>query len=533
MTGQVGAPTYGPVSAGAPTFRDGRSLIKASHVVIAALCSVATLAAACGDDGAPEVPAGEDSTAAGSSAGESARPNVVVVMTDDQDVASGDHLPQIQALAETGTTFTHAVATTPQCCPSRATFLTGQYAHNHGVLSNKAPDGGFAALDSTRTLPVWLSEAGYRTGHVGRYLNGYGNRAVGTDPREVPPGWDVWQVPVKHTEFRMFNYVMNENGSLVDYGDSARDYQTDVVARKAARFVRENAASPDPFFLSVASLAPHKEGVLDKLPDAPRNPRPAPRHLRALDELPLPSPASYNETDVSDKPRSVRRLPELPPETVRDLEVLNRSRVESLLAVDDLVGRLVQTLRKSGELDNTLVIFTSDQGFLFGEHRLVGKGTLYEGAIRVPLIMSGPGIEVGAVRDQLVANVDLAPTILDFTSAEPDLDPDGSSLLPLASEETAADERSYLLELQRVPRADEKARDTEPNEFLEAETLFAVRSSDFFYAEHPNGEVELYDLERDPDQLENVASDSTYDDTVAELAKKLDALKSCQGPACR
>jgi arylsulfatase A-like enzyme len=521
------------VSAGAPTFRDGRSRIKASHVVIAALCAVATLAAACGDDGAPEVPAGEDSTAAGSSAGESARPNVVVVMTDDQDVASVDHLPQIQALAETGTTFTHAVATTPQCCPSRATFLTGQYAHNHGVLSNKAPDGGFAALDSTRTLPVWLSEAGYRTGHVGRYLNGYGNRAVGTDPKEIPPGWDHWQVPVKHTEFRMFNYVMNENGSLVEYGDSARDYQTDVVARKAARFVRQNALSPDPFFLSVASLAPHKEGVLDKLPDAPRNPRPAPRHLRALDELPIPRAASYNEADVSDKPRSVSRLPELSQGTVRDLEVLNRSRVESLLAVDDLVGRLVRTLRRSGELDNTLVVFTSDQGFLFGQHRLVGKGTLYEGAIRVPLIMSGPGIEAGAVRDQLVANVDLAPTILDFTSAEPDLDPDGSSLVPIAIDGSAADQRSYLLELQDVPGVSDAARGREPDKFLEPETVFAVRSPNFFYVEHPNRELELYDLERDPAQLENVAADPDYAAELAELAERLRKLKTCSGAACR
>ena len=521
------------MSAGAPTFRDRSLRINSSHLAVAALAAVAVLATACGGDSTPESPAGGGSTTAGSSAGTSDGPNVVVVMTDDQDLASVDQLPQIQALAKAGTTFTHAVATTPQCCPSRATFLTGQYAHNHGVLSNKAPDGGFAALDSTRTLPVWLSEAGYRTGHVGRYLNGYGNRAVGTDPREIPPGWDDWQVPVKHTEFRMFNYVMNENGTLTDYGDSARDYQTDVVARKAARFVRQNAARPDPFFLSVASLAPHKEGVLDKLPDAPRNPRPAPRHLGALDDLPIPRAASYDEADVSDKPRSVSRLPELSPATVGDLEVLNRSRVESLLAVDDLVGRLVRALEKSGELENSLVIFTSDQGFLFGEHRLVGKGTLYEGAIRVPLIMAGPGIEAGAIRDQLVANVDLAPTILDYASAEADLELHRDSILPLATEESAADERSYLLELQGVPGVSDAARGREPDAFLEAETVFAVRSPGFFYAEHPNGELELYDLERDPDQLENLAADAAYEQERARFAEELATLKGCQGADCR
>ncbi len=505
------------------------------------LLVVAAALAACDTGGSSDSAAnpgggaqtGAEAAAAGSDRDE--RPNVVVVMTDDQDVASVAHLPHIQRLARQGTSFSQVVATTPQCCPSRATFLTGQYAHNHGVLSNKAPDGGYAALDSTRTLPVWLSAAGYRTGHVGRYLNGYGNRAVGTDPLEIPPGWDEWEVPVEHTEFRMWNYTMNENGTLKEYGDSARDYQTDVVARKAAKFVRRNAPRPGPFFLSVASLAPHKEGVLDKVPDAPRNPRPAPRHFRALDDLAIPVAPSYDEADVSDKPRSVSRLPTLPRRTVRDLEVLNRSRVESLLAVDDLVGRLVRALGKSGELENTLVIFTSDQGFLFGQHRLVGKGTIYEGAIRVPLIMRGPGMAPAAERDQLVANVDLAPTILDFASAVPDVEQDGSSLLPIAREESAADERSYLLELQRVPGLDEAARDRarDLRKFFEPETVFAVRSPGFFYAEHPNGEVELYDLERDPDQLDNVAALPEYETALSELQQRLQSLKSCQGPACR
>jgi arylsulfatase A-like enzyme len=529
-----------PVSAGAFTRRRARSRFKPRHLLIIALCAGAVAVGACDDGGSSEPPAAQATgagggTGAGSSGGAPQRPNVVVVMTDDQDVSSIAHLPRIQDLAGEGTTFSRAVATTPQCCPSRATFLTGQYAHNHGVLSNKAPDGGFAALDGTRTLPVWLSEAGYRTGHVGRYLNGYGNPAVGTDPLEIPPGWDDWQVPVNHTEFRMWDYTLNENGTLKRYGDSARDYQTDVIARKAAGFVRRNAPRAEPFFLSVASLAPHKEGVLDKVVDAPRNPRPAPRHNGVLDDLPIPRAPSYDEVDVSDKPRSVGRLPTLPRSAVRDLEILNRSRVESLLAVDDLVGRLVRALRKSGELENTLVIFTSDQGFLFGEHRLVGKGTLYEGAVRVPLIMRGPGIPPGAVRDQLVANVDLAPTILDVARAVPDIEQDGSSVLPIASDGSASDARSFLLELQRVPGLDEEARERSRDlrKFFEPETVFAVRSPGFFYAEHPNGEVELYDLDRDPDQLENVATDAEYRSALTELEGRLRILKSCRGAACR
>jgi N-acetylglucosamine-6-sulfatase len=497
-------------------------------------------------------------------------------MTDDQNLSSLVHLPHIRDLAAAGTFFSHVVATTPQCCPSRATFLTGQYAHNHGVLSNKAPDGGYPVLDSTRTLPVWLSEAGYRTGHVGRYLNGYGESKVGTDPLEIPLGWDEWRVPVEHTGFQMWNYTMNENGTLNFYGDSESDYQTDVLARMAEQFVLRNSSRREPFFLSVATLAPHKEGVLDNNPDAPRNPRPAPRHLGALDDLEIPRALSYDEVDVSDKPRSVSsRVRRLSQRAVEGLEALNRSRVESLLAVDDLVDRLIRALQRSGELENTLVIFTSDQGFLFGEHRLVGKGTIYEGAVRVPLIFRGPGIAAGAVRNQLVANVDLAPTILDAAAVKPDVTLDGSSLLAIAADDTVPDQRSYLLELQAVRGVDQEPRGAsrDPREFYDPDTsglrdraystdliakrssctvaagitlrlciwnrsrrassVFAVRSPQFMYAEHSTGEVELYDLERDPDQLVNVSQALEYRNELTALADRLQTLKSCRGAVCR
>ena len=214
------------------------------------------------------------------------------------------------------------------------------------------------------------------------------------------------------------------------------------------------------------------------------------------------------------------------------MEALNRSRVESLLAVDDLVDRLIRALQRSGELENTLVIFTSDQGFLFGEHRLVGKGTIYEGAVRVPLIFRGPGIAAGAVRNQLVANVDLAPTILDAAAVKPDVTLDGSSLLAIAADDTVPDQRSYLLESCTVA-AGITLRLCIWNRSRRASSVFAVRSPQFMYAEHSTGEVELYDLERDPDQLVNVSQALEYRNELTALADRLQTLKSCRGAVCR
>ena len=502
----------------------------AKHTLAAltvALALVAPALASCGEE-----PAGPDSRTAGAGvapgapaanagAGDTesipaARPNVVVVMTDDQDAGSVRVMRQVERhLASRGTTFSQAYATTPECCPSRATFLTGQYAHNHGVIANLPPDGGYAALRSARTLPVWLRRAGYRTGHVGRYLNGYGNPRVGTDPREIPPGWDEWRVPVLHTEFRMYGYTLNEDGRLRTYGERESDYQTDLVARKAAAFIRRNAPRREPFFLSVATLAPHKEGVLDKVADAPRNPRPAPRHRGRFAAEPLPRAPSYDELDVSDKARFVRDRPRLRPREVREMTVLNRSRLESLLSVDDLVGRLVRALEGAGELDDTLLVFTSDQGFLFGQHRLIGKGTIYDGAVRVPLIIRGPGVPSGVVRDQLVANVDVAATILDAAGATPDLEQDGISLLPLARDSSVGADRALLLELY------------EPNVFT------GLRTPGFVLIEHPSGEVELYDVDRDPDQLDNRADDPRYESTRQRLERRLEELRDCRGDGCR
>ena len=199
-------------------------------------------------------------------------PNIVVVITDDQDVASTEVMPQLQRLITAeGLEFTNSYATTPECCPSRATLLTGQYAHNHGVVSAEPPRGGYAALDGSETLPVWLRRAGYRTAFVGKYLNGYGATALGNRADEVPPGWDDWFAATAGTEHEMYDYRLNENGEIVSYGDDRADYLTDVLTKKAVGVLDEATRNPNPFLLIVAPLAPHGEGSRR---------RPAPRATR-------------------------------------------------------------------------------------------------------------------------------------------------------------------------------------------------------------------------------------------------------------
>lgn len=444
--------------------------------------------------------------------------NVVVVMTDDQALAELEAMPRTERLiGDAGARFERYLASFPLCCPSRATYLTGRYAHNHGVLSN-SPDagGGYQALAARHALPVWLRRAGYATAHVGRYLNFYG----GLDPLEVPPGWDLWAAPPGSSTYLMYGWELNRDGRIVRHGNRPRDYQTDVYARIAARFVRRQARRRGPFFLSVTPLAPHDEQ--DQLAPHPFDgPRPAPRHRGALAGLELPEKPSFDEADVDDKPSHVAGEPRLDPEDRRRMAGSSQRRARSLLAVDDLVARLVRELRRSGELRRTYVLFTSDNGFLLGEHRLKGKGSPYEESVHVPLLVRGPGIPPGATVARPAANIDLAPTILEIAGAEADREPDGISLLPAALGRRELPPRAILL--QNLDRA---KRDRQPR-------YAGLRGRRWHYVEYETGERELYDMDADPFQLQSLADDPDRADLVARLARRLERLRRCAGASCR
>jgi N-acetylglucosamine-6-sulfatase len=469
--------------------------------------------------------------------GSQARPNVVQVMTDDQTVESLRVMPNVRSLlAEQGVTFDNYVVNYSLCCPSRATWLTGQYAHNHGVRGNEPPSGGYAALDGRWTLPVWLQRAGYYTAHVGKYLNGYGSTTPDT---EIPPGWTNWEGALDDPDdymggsYTMYGYTLNENGSIVHYGSTpgAPDpatYQTDVYSAKAEEVIRDRAPLSKPFYLSVAPLAPHYEGSL-ACTCAGDNPRAAPRHQGNFSSASLPRPPSFNEADVSDKPAEIRNMGPMAPVGITLVEDAYRERLESLLAVDEMVQNIVDALGDTGELDDTVVIFTSDNGFFQGEHRIRdGKVRLYEEAIKVPMIVRGPGFPRDVTRTQLTSNVDLAPTILDLADAAPvGRSLDGVSLLPLAADPLTHTGRAISLEA--FFNADGPGEDpaNPPTRYR------GIRTDRYLYVEHGTSERELYDLRTDPFQLSSLHASADHEPESRRLAYLLHRTQECDAAECR
>ena len=450
------------------------------------------------------------------------RPNVVVVMTDDQRVGDLSVMHKTRRLlTRHGTTFSNSFVTFSLCCPSRATLLTGEYAHNHRVLSNDPPHGGYPAylrkVNPKHTLPVYLHRAGYRTGLVGKFMNSYGV----AHPRQIPRGWDSWQALTMGTDHFMYGYTLNSNGHLQPHDGASSDYQTDVLSKGADRFVRHSSHGRHPFFLLFTPGAPHEEpdGLFGPHPH--RNPRPAPRDLNRFNHKHLPHLPSYNERKIHDKPPFLRPPP-LSTGDKHDLLHLYRSRLESLLAVDDAVERLVQTLRRTGELRRTVIVFTSDNGYLLGEHRQSGKELPYEESMRVPLIIRGPGFPAGARRRQLAANVDLAPTILDLAHAPGSHRMDGTSLLPFARNPHRGRRRDILFE--RSPY--------EGRRFASVRTPRYVLTR-WAHTDFPRFGTELYDLRRDPHELRNKAGSDRYERVVKKLAPRLRTLRDCKRSQCR
>ena len=379
-----------------------------------------------------------------------ARPNIVVIMADDQTVESMRVMANVNAmLGEQGTTFADNYVSFPLCCPSRTTLLTGQYGHNHTVMGNAPPQGGYEKLAPTHanTLPAWLKLAGYHTVHIGKYLNGYGRQR----PTEIPTGWDEWFGSIDPSTYRFYDYTLNENGKLVRYGTAADDYQADVYTAKAVDAVKRLAGRTEPFFLSVAYLAPHSGGPRES--DDPANlatPVPAPRHRNRFAAEPMPRTPAFNEADVSDKPLAVRRRPLFGTPRINGITEMYRQRLESLLAVDEGVAAIVRALQDSGELARTLIVYTADNGFFHGEHRIPsGKVQHYEPSARVPLLMRGPGVPRGVRVTQPSVNIDLAPTLVDAANAKVGRATDGVSLLALLADRT------------RVRRARRVARDAD------------------------------------------------------------------------
>ncbi len=476
------------------------------------------------------------------------RPNILFILTDDLDAASMAYLPKVRALiGDRGVSFSNYFVSVSLCCPSRTTTLRGQYAHNTGIMTNGGGNGGFETmfargLDKS-TVATWLQGGGYRTALYGKYLNGYPATAPA---RYVPPGWTDWASSIAGNPYSEYNYTLNENGRPIRYGAAPPAYGTDVYAGKADQFMRKAAADRVPFFIYLAVYAPHQPAT------------PAPRHANLFPDAKAPRPASFNEEDVSDKPAFIRNRPLLGRPAVATIDDLYGRRITSLQAVDDAVVKFVDTLKAIGQLDNTFIVFTSDNGFHMGQHRMAsGKQTAYEEDIHVPLMVRGPGVPAGRTVPEFTGNIDLAPTFAEMGGVPAPDFVDGRSLLPLARGQRPAAgpwRQAYLIEhwAQTATAADAVREPLDPDQIDIAPARArgrgraaqpaagargipeyrALRTSEFTYVEYVTGERELYDLAKDPLELNNLAS-KTNATTLQTLSAQLATLRTCAGPSCR
>ncbi len=456
------------------------------------------------------------------------KPNILLVTTDDMAVTDLAYMPKTRRLlGGQGATFTDAISSYPLCCPARATILTGQLSHNHGVRTNEEPYGGWAALKSqpdkiNNTIGVWLQQAGYHTMFTGKFLNGYGGRG----DRQPPPGWDRWYATTSGGTYNYYDFGVNENGTVRRYAD---DYQTSRFGSFTRRHISESARMNKPFFIWESGLAPHDACYPRRNARCAWGPAmPAERDRSTFSDLRLKAAKepSFNERVVREKPSHMRGLDAWRPSKVARATRKNRGRVQSLQAVDRSLAKTMSLLRDKGELANTLVIFTSDNGYMLGQHRWMGKILPYEPSLQVPLLMRWPAgdIPAGVTRAQTTALADLPSTIAEAAGATPLLVQDGRSLLPLARGDDGAE--GYGAMSIESGQQGWTARD-------HRWFYRGVRTRRYTYLEYPRtGEVELYDRRRDPSQLNNVAYRPAYSRTRSSLADKLVLLKSCVGGQC-
>lgn len=441
-----------------------------------------------------------------------------MVLLDDADVEITESMPRLRTLLiERGAHFTSHVANTPLCGPSRAILLAGQYAHNTRVYYNNGPEGGYTPWSrggyDEKNLGPWLQGLGYRTGLFGKYMNDF---PLDRPETYVPKGWDDFQGVMSDREARNNRFTLNENGALKLHEASTGGYQTDLLSRRLDSFLRAaEARDEQPFFALLSLSSPHVPV------------EPAERHKDTFPKDKAPRKPSFDEADLTDKPARLReQAVPITPGVAREIDATYRGMRQSMLAVEDAMEALLKTLTETGELSKTFIFLTSDNGWHRGEHRIPAeKYTPYEESIRVPLIVTGPGIAAGSRIPRVAGLVDLAPTLLELAGASrPMIDAaDGRSLVPLlrAPDPSSVPWREAILIEHFGGGAPFRVR-----------SYTGIRSEKDVYVEYASGEKEYYDLMEDPYQMENTAS-KLPPATLEKLSKRVAALKACAAAACR
>lgn len=421
-------------------------------------------------------------------------PNIVLILTDDQRADSLRVMPNVKRLLiDRGVTFENAFASTPVCCPSRASIYTGRHSFRTKVFDSRKPNGGVEAFSDDSTLATWLNDAGYATAFAGRYLNGY---EVLGEQSFVPSGWDDWHAWLTDGRGVYYDYRLNENGEVRRFGRTASEYLTDVLADRATSFI---ASAQRPFFVHFAPLAPHAPAV------------PAQQDIGTFADEPLDRPPSYDVVADGDVPAA--DLPPLPDFIKRYADGYRRSTLESLQAVDRAIASIVEAVDARGELDKTLFVFTSDNGHLQGEHRIFNAAWAYEPSIRVPLVIRAPGSADPFIERRLVQNVDIAPTITELTGVRPGLRPDGTSLVPLLRREDVRWRQETYFEYL----GDRERYDSPP-------PYIAIRTDRHKLIVYADGSRELFDVGEDPHEMRNLAGTTEASEIEGPLYRRLGRL---------
>jgi arylsulfatase A-like enzyme len=454
-------------------------------------------------------------------------PNFVFVLADDLSSDLVPYMPQVRALQRDGTSFSRYVVTDSLCCPSRASIFTGRYPHSTGVIRNQPPDGGFEIFHPTAergTFATSLRTAGYRTALMGKYLNGYTpDGIVDGRPRYVPPGWSDWAVAGEAYPGFDYDLLVASPGTaprVVRHGRRARDYLTDVIARRGRRFIDDAVRSPQPFLLELAPFAPH-----DPYTPAPRD-RKRFRHAKA------PRDTLFDAPQLEGAP-SWLPTKGLTARQIAQLDRNFRKRVQSVQAIDRMLGMVRRHLRRLGVEQNTYVIFSSDNGFHMGQRRLMeGKQGAWDHDIRVPLVVAGPGVPAGATVSQLTSNVDLRPTLEELAGAPVTAQVEGRSLVGLLRSGFEPSWRDVTLIEHHGPPG---TGDPDRQDHLEGKppSYDALRFSDalFVVYANPRRPPEYYDLETDPDERRNIYA-SLPPERQQELAGRLETMRTCVGVRC-
>lgn len=492
-------------------------LLTAASAVMLMLAAASPARAPAAATGCERTPCESAGTEAKNAAAAKARqrPNIVFILTDDLAWNLIQYMPHVRKMQQDGVTFANAFVTDSLCCPSRTSIFTGRYPHNTGIFRNGGADGGFIGFQrrglEQASFAEALSAAGYRTALLGKYLNGY-------LPEKNPPepGWTAWAVTGRG--YDEFNYTLNRDGKLHHHGSKPQDYLTDVVSELATRFVKQSADAP--FFIEIATFAPHTPYT------------PAPRDANAFPGLRAPRSEAFNALPDERAPPWLRahRTQPLTKADIAKIDFEFRKRAQSVLAVDQMIGALQQAVAAIGAEKNTYFVFSSDNALHMGEHRLMpGKQTAFDTDIRVPLIVTGPGVPAGVTVQEIVENIDLNPTFVEIAGAAASTAVDGQSLVPLMQGHRPLRWRTVaLVEHHHGPNVDKSDPDAPAPHSGNPPTYEAIRSRDFLYVEYEDGEREHYDIAADPNELHNNFTELS-EPVKNALHATVTAIKNCRG----